>query len=670
VLNKKDWNEEFQGLVDQGLGLAEESTTRDKQQSINESFGKLVREFTALAGVLATVIVAERWVTPKERLIPPIDDSGAGGQKFLTHNIFIKFAIMLEECRYYHGEEEQAKASELELKSLNAYMRHGMRIASKARFPLMSMFDYRGLRLTATPCLPLKEIIYGSADRAKSIHASVPEFNEIMRQLGHQFNIKPHYVFSNEARKVLRETMSQHSIIPPDIYQMYTQPPFGAELVGCGDVEGHLGKDLRFYLLDTARLFPPAAWECEGNGVYFPKIQGSFLCRMLRPEFLQRHSAAISSDVLCRWGDNPIDRSVEENNNWDAEEATLALERRVIPEVARSLDQTFAAFLAQQSNLLEEAQLLREIIVDLHSTGINVRYLGLLRSHLPPNSPLRALLFTEMTARVVKSWLNAKMRALQTTDFIAHQQLVCESFNKVFLTAPQESEYWREYFMAQLFHKFGPLALSSSDRKDVNLIYQQVQWPVLFERIQHMTQILWKEDAKAKISSGNEYLLESDISSVAPRAKHLFVVAKQIASYAQQKNSPQEGTSFIKIKLGREIINSRPQWRHVLNKWLEAVERYPSDGDAICGWVDVNTAHKVYLRNESQTELTKGKTSEQEQLKKEFGILQTYALSYAVDNGEQTELSKASNKSTIYWSPSNNWINQSNETIFARDISR
>jgi len=680
ILNKKDWNEEFQKLVDQGLGLADDSTTRDKQQSVNENFGQLVREFTALAGVLTTVIVAERGLEPKARLITPIDDTGAGGQKFLTHNIFIKFAIMQEECRLYHSEEEQAKASELELKSLNAYMRYSMRIASQARFPLMSMFDYRGLRLTATPCLPLKEIIYGSADRAKTIHASVPEFNEIMRTLGHEFNIKSHWVYSNEAKTLLEAALSQLQVVPPEVHHKYTQPPFAAELVGCGDIEGHLGKDNRFYLLDTARLCPPTASKSHYNGVYFPNIKGSFLCRMFRPEFLRQHLTPLSSDVFCKWADNPLDSNAESQNNGEVVDATLVLEQETIPAATNDIDQTYSPFMLQSSPFLEEDQLLREIIVDLHSRGVNVRYLGLVRSHLPPNSPLRLLLLTEMIARVVKSYMNVKMRSLETTDFIKHQQLICDLFNMVFLTAPTESPFWRSYFMDQLFHKFGPLALSSLDRKDVGAIYQQVQWMTLFERIQHMTQILWKEDAKLKIKSGSDFLVESDILMVNPRAKHLFVVAKQIASYAQQKNKPQEGTSFVKIKLGREIINTRPQWRHVLNKWLEAVERYPSDGDAICNWTEVNTAHKLYFRDETLKERARAKEKERGRKDNaEFGITHTYALSFAIDsqqnNSTTSTLTTMTAKSTptgsVYWSAgSTNWLEEAPVNLFARDLSR
>jgi len=707
-LARRDWNAEFQALVDKGLGLREGEATRDRQEAINESFGKLVREFTALAEVLATVIVSERWLddSSNKRLIPPIADSGAGGQKFLTHNIFVKFAIMLDECDYYHGEEEQAKAAELELKSLNAYMHASLTsssssssssLMSKVRFPLISMFDYRGLRLTATACLPLKEIIYGSADRAQTLHASVPEFNQIMSELGHHFNLKPHLVFSKKAHEVAREHRRNNTKLP----LTYAQPPYAAELSTCGDVEGHLGTDQHYYLLDTARLFPPAAWKMEGTknsslhnsgskSLYFPLIRGTFLCRMLRPEYLQRwKKSSISSDALSRWGENLLDSNAEIQNNRDAIEATVALEHETIPEAAAALEKTYGTLLSEASVKtfhIDGALMLREIIVDLHGRGINIRYLGLLRSHLKPTSPsmrgnnsttalsLRSLVLTEMVMRVVKSWMNAQMRALQTTDFIAHQELVCDLFNQIFVNST--SEFWSQYLIPQMKHKFGPMALSSPDPiGDFQWIKQQVHWSVLFDRIQYATQILWREDAKRKIEQQQQQpsrkedlkLVEYDILSVSPKAKHLFLVAKQTASYAQLRNTPQEGSALVRVKLGPTILNIRPQWQHVLNKWLEAIERYPCDGEAICSWAEAHTNYKLYLLREGQKE-TMSKTGSAVE---SSDMMRPYSISFAKEPDElAAAVIRRSSVATIYWSPAVLLVEERMDNMFLRDSAR
>lgn len=50
------------------------------------------------------------------------------------------------------------------------------------------------------------------------------------------------------------------------------------------DVEGHLGTDGRFYLLDLARAFPP---ESAADCPHLPQLPQAVFVRLLRPELLQ-----------------------------------------------------------------------------------------------------------------------------------------------------------------------------------------------------------------------------------------------------------------------------------------------------------------------------------------------------------------------------------------------
>lgn len=52
------------------------------------------------------------------------------------------------------------------------------------------------------------------------------------------------------------------------------------------DIEGHLSRDGRFYLLDTARLMPPTYPD--------PSIRGCYLIRLFRPEYVRRHRKPLS----------------------------------------------------------------------------------------------------------------------------------------------------------------------------------------------------------------------------------------------------------------------------------------------------------------------------------------------------------------------------------------
>lgn len=73
-----------------------------------------------------------------------------------------------------------------------------------------------------------RQLIYGSRDAGKTVYATNTQMNQLMRSAAVKMNLKAHIVGK------------QHTT-----------------LHSCGDIEGHLGKDDRLYLLDFARVFPP-----------------------------------------------------------------------------------------------------------------------------------------------------------------------------------------------------------------------------------------------------------------------------------------------------------------------------------------------------------------------------------------------------------------------------
>jgi len=73
----------------------------------------------------------------------------------------------------------------------------------------------------------------GSCNAADTIANSDPTMRSIMKQAAGILNLKGHYVEPINGEKEL--------------------------LYGPVDLEGHLGKDGRYYIIDTARLFPPTA---------------------------------------------------------------------------------------------------------------------------------------------------------------------------------------------------------------------------------------------------------------------------------------------------------------------------------------------------------------------------------------------------------------------------
>lgn len=86
----------------------------------------------------------------------------------------------------------------------------------------------------AMTILPIDKdtLVYGSMDFGNTVYTSNEQFNRIMEECGKRMNLKKHVV---------------------------GVPDLGLRcLYGPVDMEGHIGRDGRFYLLDCARTFCPA----------------------------------------------------------------------------------------------------------------------------------------------------------------------------------------------------------------------------------------------------------------------------------------------------------------------------------------------------------------------------------------------------------------------------
>lgn len=155
--------------------------------------------------------------------------------------------------------------------------------------------DYKGFRLSATSILPVGtntvillfqkewldfwyltialQIVYGSADGGKTVYNKSHEMSQLMKKAGRAINIKTHPILpmvSNEKLQTARRVL----------------------LCGPGDIEGHLGVDGRYYVLDTARVFPPTD--------PMPGLRGGFLFQLFRPEFVKNYETPLCSDAFSR----------------------------------------------------------------------------------------------------------------------------------------------------------------------------------------------------------------------------------------------------------------------------------------------------------------------------------------------------------------------------------
>lgn len=104
--------------------------------------------------------------------------------------------------------------------------------------------------------------MYGSNDGGKKVLNKDPAVTQLVERLCKQLNLKGHYCGRD--------------------YKVFIYSP--------GDLEAHKGKDGRVYCLDTARMFPPLRPD--------KSKKGSFLYRLMRPEFVRKYSKPLSRFVF------------------------------------------------------------------------------------------------------------------------------------------------------------------------------------------------------------------------------------------------------------------------------------------------------------------------------------------------------------------------------------
>lgn len=101
----------------------------------------------------------------------------------------------------------------------------------------------------------------GTSDGGATIHDDNAHIKKLMTKIGKQLNLAPHVCIGD------------------------VTIPLAA------DVEGHVGKDGKKYMLDLSRLFPPQV----------PTSQTGHLYRLFRPEFVRSYEKPLCSDSFSKF---------------------------------------------------------------------------------------------------------------------------------------------------------------------------------------------------------------------------------------------------------------------------------------------------------------------------------------------------------------------------------
>jgi hypothetical protein len=293
----------------------------------------------------------------------------------------------------------------------------------------------------------------------------------------------------------------------------------GVPLFGPADLEGHLGKDGRFYLIDFARLFPPTKLDLKNH----PR---GFLYQLFRPEFVAQYSKTqgerypLSSDALSRFA--MLD---PKRDQWNADviEASDHLLTNVLPSLVGSLVNKF-------DELVEDPA---KISTEMHRVGVNVRFLGLLRSRCGGYNSLQDLLLREMIARTAKNIMRADLREVMQRG--SHAKTPKEVVANI-LTAvvSHDSKFWKKRLIPKLETSF-LCFLSDAEKKETKdmLGEDHIHSHLLrfIDRFQRLANVSLSTQAMDLVKKEqNKVFLASDISELIPRVKHIPIIEEAEAN--------------------------------------------------------------------------------------------------------------------------------------------
>lgn len=313
------------------------------------------------------------------------------------------------------------------------------------------------------------------------------------------------------------------------------------ELVSAADLEGHVGHDGRFYMLDFSRTMPPVH-----SGV---KDRPDHLYQQFRPEFVRSLAYPLSPDACSMFG-----RHMASQHDQEIVEASNYLKNTHIPDVARKL--------------VGEAEEARDILgfslsEALHRRGVNMRffyregvclffpqkltffscrYLGLVHHELlrfKSDCRLQDVSLIEMCARVIKNRLRAKMRTvlkgLKDPSEAPFNNLVMEEYNLIFGQNVDTFAFWNEYVPKHLIENF---SVSKEDLPEDLDTYMRTllfnkrtsgKW-LLMARVNMMTgvevepAVMEQLQAEPKMFDRAEVLDYLDVIGLRERVKHLNII--------------------------------------------------------------------------------------------------------------------------------------------------
>jgi hypothetical protein len=352
----------------------------------------------------------------------------------------------------------------------------------KLRVALVALIDFRGFRLIAQSLLPIskKTLQYGSDDGGLTFKSN-PELAAMMQDAGNKLNLKAH------------------------AFRPHKQQDTEFQIVGPADIEGHVGEDGQVYIVDVARLFP-----AETPHLALHRIPRSEFFHVLRPELVKKFRCALSSDAWTAFG-----RTVDSGDDQEVAQATLFLQRTVIPDFADKIN-TRVLKIVTPNQLVEE----------MHRAGINLRYLGQVRSCVS-DERTRSLILLEMVLRVLKGRLRHKLRRQMERTRISteapYAAVVLSMLNLILYDRHKKRQKAKTFWilkMKQLIRTKFVVGLSAQEMSDGVDLKGQIDMQQFLNRFQVLTGVKLIPSASIYRPNKTE-LIYTDIEEIAAVTHHM-----------------------------------------------------------------------------------------------------------------------------------------------------
>lgn len=347
-----------------------ESTEELKRRKFAE-IRNVCKEFITIATSDAMIIVNELYHPKYTKTIRVATEHKVDGRSnicgrgldnghwytYEAHNII--YRVCLDYDGVFNGSDEYAaKAAGKERLGAQEYFKLQM---TRLLCPLTVTIDYLGFRVLATSKLPLQQIVFNDDG----------EIRKISEDLLHGIN-EHGDAFVNKSKTV--QTLLKLAASKLNLAEHQCK---GAKDISSSST--HASSELKvykggmdeFYLKDFWRVFPP---EVPSTTPHFRGVarDQSVFWRFLRPEYILTCKEPLSPDACCSVVYRTDDRRKHYNH---LAAACNDLVQTIIPKFVYSLLLRSYVLPASEGFGLD-------LTHELHSRGINVRHLGLMRSLL------------------------------------------------------------------------------------------------------------------------------------------------------------------------------------------------------------------------------------------------------------------------------------------------